>query len=250
MDALLERSVHKIPAPRAPPPPTREAHRSEVRLDLILAVFLQAIFAAFLHATPARAQQQATSPKTETVIAGEAYSTSHAGQDWLLGAAYRDLWAEPIEVEVLSLTDTAGGLSPVMRVGGLQTLGLALAGGDGRSYTFRSVNKGALLMLPEGFRDTGLETIIQDQVSSALPGGELIAAELARAVGVLHADSRLVVMPDDPSLAEYRQDFAGVVGTFYEFPTAGSFGSAESRESRKDALVLVRPKKDYDRATK
>ncbi len=164
---------------------------------------------------------------TETVVAGEAYATSHAGQDWLLGATYRDLWAEPIEVEVLDLTRVAGGLSPLMRVGGLQTLGLALTGTDGRSYTFRSVNKGAFLVLPDGFRDTGLETIIQDQVSSALPGAEMIAAELARALGVFHADSRIVVMPDDPLLGEYRDDFAGVVGTFYEFPTDGSFGSVE-----------------------
>jgi hypothetical protein len=178
------------------------------------------------YASPAVAQEQPLA-ETRTVVIGEAYATSHAGQDWLLGAAYRDLWAEPIEVEVLDLGDTGGGLAPLMRIGGLQTRGLALTGQDGRSYTFRSVNKGALLVLPDGFRNTGLETIVQDQVSSALPGGELIAAGLARAAGILHAEPRLVVMPDDPRLGEHREDFAGVVGIFYEFPTAGSFGSTE-----------------------
>ncbi len=175
----------------------------------------------------ARPQQEEPQPKTITVAAGEQYASSHAGQDWLLGFGYRDLWAEPIEVEVLDLGETGGGLSPVMRVGGLQTLGLALRGEDERAYTFRSVDKEGLLALPDGFKDTGLDVIIQDQVSSSLPAAELIAAGLAGAIGVLHAEAKLVVMPDDPRLGEYRETFSGVLGTFYEFPTAGSFGSSE-----------------------
>ena len=82
--------------------------------------------------------------------------------DWLLGSGYRDLWAEPIEAEVLDLGSTAGGLTPVMTVGGLQTFGLALAGEDGRSYTFRLVDKGSPLVLPEGFRGSGVELFTQD----------------------------------------------------------------------------------------
>ena len=73
-------------------------------------------------------QQQKPRPNTVTVTAGEQYLDSHAGLDWLLGVGYRDIWAEPFEAEVLDLESTAGGLTPVMTVGGLQTLGLALAG--------------------------------------------------------------------------------------------------------------------------
>jgi hypothetical protein len=118
-----------------------------------------------------------------------------------------------------------------MRVGGLQTLGLALVGENGRSYTFRSVDKGALLVLPDGFRDTGLEYVIQDQVSSSMPAADLIVTGLARAGGVLSVDQRLVVMPDDPRLGEFREAFAGVLGMFYEFPTDGSLGSTEVFDS-------------------
>jgi len=166
-------------------------------------------------------------PKTATVTAGERYLRSHGGQDWLLGAGYRELWGTPIEVEMLDLEETAGGLTPVMRIGGLQTLGLALSGADGRAYTFRSVDKGGLLALPEAFADTGLEFIIRDQVSKALPGGALIASGLARSAGILHADAKLVVMPDDARLGEFGETFAGVLGVFFEFPTAGSFGASE-----------------------
>ena len=169
-----------------------------------------AMCAFLLPAGLARAVQEEGEPKTVRVAAGEQYATSHAGQDWLLGFGYRDLWAATIEVELLELGETAGGLSPVMRVGGLQTLGLALSGEDGRAYTFRSVDKEGLLALPDGFKDSGLTLIIQDQVSSSLPAADLIAAGLAGAIGVLHADAKLVVMPDDPRLGEFRESFAGV----------------------------------------
>ena len=129
------------------------------------------MYIGLLPVSVVRAVQQEVPPTMVTVAAGAKYAGSHAGQDWLLGFGYRDLWAEPIEVEVLDLDETAGGLSPVMQVGGLQTLGLAMAGKNGRAYTFRSVDKGALLALPDAFNDTGLEVIIQDQVSSSLPGG-------------------------------------------------------------------------------
>ena len=44
-------------------------------------------------------------------------------------------------VKVLSLQTVGGGLSPVTRVGGNETLGLAMKGQDGLSYTFRAVDK-------------------------------------------------------------------------------------------------------------
>jgi hypothetical protein len=192
-----------------------------------LVVCLLASLPAAAQQDEAEPQSVEASPQSVTVAAGAQYADSHAGQDWLLGKGYRDLWAEPIEVEVLDLESSGAGLSPVMRIGGLQTLGLALAGEDGRAYTFRSVDKRGLLVLPDGFRETGLEYIIQDQVSSSMPAADLVAAGLAKAAGILHADHRLVVMPDDPRLGEFREDFAGVLGTFYEHPTDGSFGSTE-----------------------
>ena len=89
---------------------------------------------------------------------------------WFLGKNYRDLWITPIEVEMLDLQTYAGGLQPVMRVGGMQTLGLALKGSDGRSYTFRGVEKDPQTFLPPSFQNTLAERLIKDQTSTALPG--------------------------------------------------------------------------------
>ena len=93
--------------------------------------------------TPATGFAQSTPeatarPQVRTVVAGAHYAEPPGGQEWLLGSGYRDLWTEPFEVEILDLRAFGDGLTPVMRVGGMQTLGLAMRGGDGRDYTFRS----------------------------------------------------------------------------------------------------------------
>lgn len=64
--------------------------------------------------------------------------------------------------------------------------------------------------------------MVQDQMSSAHPAGSLVADSLMRATGILTTPIKLVIMPDDPALGEYRSDFAGLMGTFQEFPTASS----------------------------
>ena len=164
--------------------------------------------------------------KTQTVVAGEQYKNA-PGSAFLFGADYRQLWATPIEVEVLDLRAVGGGLSPVMRVGGNQTKGLAMKGQDGLSYTFRSVDKSLSAILPEPFKGTPIELIFNDQIAGNFPGVQVVTPPLAEAAGVLHPDIRLVVMPDDPALGEYQEDFANVLGVFMEYPQVGFQGSTE-----------------------
>ena len=159
----------------------------------------------------------------KTVIAGERYTTPPGGQTWALGTNYRDLWAAPIDVEVLNLQNFAGGLLPVRRVGGEETLGLAMKG-RGRSglhISFRGQGPH-----PCSSRDVSRTALSQnspqDQIAANVPGVEAVVHPFADAVGVLEPESRLVVMPDDPALGEYQKDFAGVLGVFLEYPQAVS----------------------------
>ncbi|HEX9189786.1 MAG TPA: hypothetical protein VGB87_22110, partial [Vicinamibacteria bacterium] len=138
----------------------------------------------------------------------------------MLGASYRKLWTTPVQAEVLDLATEAGGLTVVKRVGGQQTLGLALAGKDGRSYTFRGLDKDPTNILPEELQDSFVEDLVRDQMSAQHPAGALVADELARAAGVPTVPIRLVVLPDDPALGDERATFAGLLGTFSEYPTA------------------------------
>lgn len=141
---------------------------------------------------------------------------------WLWGTDYRDLWTEPIQVEVLDLQGFAGGLKPAFRVGGRETKGLAMKGKDGLDYTFRSIDKDPSQILPEELRDTWVRNIVQDQMVAQHPAGAFVVDELQAAAGILRTPQKLVVMPDDPALGEFRQEFAGVVGQIYEFPGAKS----------------------------
>jgi len=165
-------------------------------------------------------------PSTTTVVAEAGYQAGGFHR-FLFGDDYRDVWATPIEVEVLDLTCEAGGLEPVKQVGQLQTPGLAMIGADGRTYTFRGVNKDPTRVLPEGLRDSKVAELVWDQISANFPGASVAAAPIVTAAGVLQAEPRLVVMPDDPRLGEFRETFAGLLGTFEEFPSVGSLGTSE-----------------------
>ena len=169
--------------------------------------------------------------QTQTVVAGKQYENPPGGR-LMLGADYRDLWTTPIEVKVLDLQTAGGGLSPVRRVGGNQTLGLAMKGQDGLSYTFRAVDKSLSAIIPDEFKGTAIELIVNDQIAANFPGVQVVAPPLSEAAGVLHVDIQLVVMPDDPALGEYQKDFANVLGIFMEYPQPGFQGATRNLSSR------------------
>ena len=106
--------------------------------------------------------------ETQTVVGDPTLSAGPIHR-FLLGADYRDLWATPFDVEVLDLSTEAGGLTPLFRVGGAQTFGLALKGADGKSYTFRSLVKEQAQNLHEDLRDHAAGRIFQDQQASIHP---------------------------------------------------------------------------------
>src|SRR5439155_1142132 len=103
----------------------------------------------------------------------------------------------------------------------------------------RSVDKDPTLALPPELRATFARSIIQDQISSAHPGGPLVVAPLLDAAGVLHAEPRLVALPDDARLAGFDCVHAGMLGMIEERPTEppdnepGFAGAAELASTKK-----------------
>ena len=183
------------------------------RLAAVAAWMMTILSAAAVHAQPAR--QVTVEPE-------------YRGGDWhrrILGAGYRDLWTTPVSLPVLDLSSTAGGLKPVRVVGQAQSVGLALTGADGRAYTFRSLHKHPERVLPEEWRDRLPERIIRDQTSHLRPAAAVMLPILAEAAGVPHTAPRLVVMPDDPALGEFRAQFANEIGTIEEFPLPAGGGN-------------------------
>ena len=203
----------------------------------------------------ARAQQPTdipvTAPRVQTVIAGEHYSAGSVHR-FLFGNDYRKLWTAPIQIAELDCTKYGGGLTAARRVGGQQTRGLAFQSVDGRSFTFRGLDKDPSDILPPDYQGTIVDRILQDQIASSLPGGTVAVPPILEAAGVLHAEPFLVVLPDDPALGEFREMFGGLLGTFEEFPVAneerspGTHGATEiingeEMWKRMDASADTRP---------
>lgn len=131
---------------------------------------------------------------------------------FFFGPEYRELWSTPIDVGVVRLDSLRAGLRPVSRSGGQQTLGLRLRATDGKEYFFRSIDKDPSEALPEDLRNTVVSDVVRDQTSSSHPTAPLVVDRLATAIGLPHPTPHLVILPDDSTLGEFRQDFQGQMG--------------------------------------
>ncbi len=128
------------------------------------------------------------------------------------GKHWRDVWTQPVKVEILNLNKFAGGLTPIKRGGGFQTKSLRLKGKDGHIWKFRSMEKDPSKILPENLRESIVADVFKDQISSANPMAALVVAPILDSVGVLQARPYLVYMPDDKKLGTFQTEFGGMLG--------------------------------------
>ena len=187
-----------------------------------IAEVVAAILVVSLGAPAARAQVAgagAGRPSTDsiTVTPGAQYRAGGLHR-FFFGSRYRTIWTTPIRVPVLDIQHFAGGLKPTRKGGGQQTRSLRFTGADGREYAFRSVQKDPIAVLPDELKNTFAAKLLRDQMSSGHPAGPLVVAPLLGAAGVLHPTPALFVMPDDPTLGEFRAEFAGLLGMIEERP--------------------------------
>jgi hypothetical protein len=158
---------------------------------------------------------QSSSPRDTVQPPGLQYQAGGLHR-FLLGTEYRSLWTTPISVPVLDIRTFAGGLRPVSKGGGKQTKSLLLEARDGRQFFFRSVDKDASVLLPPELRGTVAGRVVRDQTSSAFPTAPPVVARLLSAAGILHPDEQLVVLPRDPLLGQFQNEFAGEMGFLQE----------------------------------
>ena len=200
-----------------------------------MARFTSVVLAFSMLAPPLSAQADGPPPPTRdsaTVVSGGQYEAGSLYMTFM-GRGYRNLWTTPIRVPVADLAQWGGGgLTPFDVGGGMTTQTLHLRGVDGIRYVLRSVDK-TPGELGEELQGTPVEAIMQDQLSSFHPSGAVITARLLEAVGVLHPQPILVLLPDSPLLGEYREQFAGMLALFEERPDDGPDGAAGFASSRR-----------------
>ncbi|MEM1043076.1 MAG: BamA/TamA family outer membrane protein [Bacteroidota bacterium] len=172
-----------------------------------------------------------------------------AFQEFFLGDNYRDVWTAPVSVRVLDLGRDKGGLTPVKRGGGYQTVSLRVKNPEGREFVLRQVQKRPDLLLPSALQVGAAADILSDQTSSANPYAALVVPRLAEAAGIYHTNPEFVVVPDDPRLGVYREDFAGTLALFEERPADDvsdqpHFGGAKDVDSSVKLLRELREDND------
>lgn len=192
--------------------------------------------------SPTPATTPAWADGVVVVVPGQRYAVSKPLRT-VLGERYRDLWATPIRVPVVSLQRFAGGLTPVRAHAGSQTRSIRFEGADGRAYQFRSVDKDPVARLAPELRQSLVGKALQDGVSSSHPAASLVTSALLEAAGVLHVKQTLVVLPDDPALGEFRRDFAGLLGMIEERPDERD----DDRVSFAGARKVISPTRLFER---
>ena len=170
--------------------------------------------------------------KIHVVIPGERFQAG-GFKRWFYGRNYRDLWTTPIEVAVLDLDSVGDGLTPLRTGGAGQSISLHFTGENGRRYTVRSLDKDPTKRIWDELKDTIVDDVLQDVISALLPTGALVVDSLMEATDILHTRHTLVVIPDDPKLGEYREEFAGLIGMLQEHPSEGPDDTPGFAGSRK-----------------
>ncbi len=148
-----------------------------------------------------------------TVAANPEYGSGSL-RNFFLGEHYRGVWRRPVQAPIIDLSETAGGLTPVRRGGGLQTVSLHLLGEDGDQYVLRSIDKDPTATIPEYLLETIAQDVVQDQITAMHPYAAFTLPTLARAAGIFHTHPTLVYIPDDERLGFYRPIFANTLALF------------------------------------
>ncbi len=148
---------------------------------------------------------------------GSTFFKMNSSKNFWMGANYRKEWTTPIKVPVINLASERGGLTPVKLGGGKQTKSLRLEDPTGRQYTLRSIQKFITAKtLPPELQSEAAEDLVADGVSASYPYATLSIPALADAAGVPYGKVKLVYIPDDPRLGEFRQTFANMLALFEE----------------------------------
>ncbi|NQX92618.1 MAG: hypothetical protein HRT74_10935, partial [Flavobacteriales bacterium] len=170
-------------------------------------------------------------------------STYEAGglKKAFFGELNRELWTQPLKVPYLDIHYVHGGLTPIKKGGGMQTLSLRMLGGDGKQYTLRGIKKNATFLTEKSLRGTIAQDIIYDGMAGSHPYASVTIPVLSRATGVYHSQPLLVYLPDDPILGDYQSEFGGMFCLFEERPNGDmsdseNFGYAEEVMNYHEAI--------------
>ncbi len=149
--------------------------------------------------------------KTITIYPNQNYEAGTLYR-FFFGDHWRDLWNTPVTVDILDVDNFAGGITPIRRGGGMQTKSLRFKDKQGNLWKFRSVDKDPSKLLPDEVKNSVVDKLLQDQISTANPFGAVVVSEYMNALGIYYADPKVCYLPDTDKLGEFRDEFGGTLG--------------------------------------
>ncbi len=140
---------------------------------------------------------------------------------WLWGERYRDLFSREIEVAVVNLDTIHGGLKPVRKGGGHQSVSLRLENSKGQEYIMRALRKDAELYIQSvafkeqyirgEFEGTKTASLVGDVFTGSHPYTPFIIGDLSEAVGVFHLNPKIYYIPKQNALGRFNNEFGNTL---------------------------------------
>jgi len=151
------------------------------------------------------------------VVAGKQYDRSWINE-WLWGKHYRKEWATPVTMPLFFLDTAAGGLRPYEAGGGRQTKTLHLRNTNDKEYVLRSIDKRFGKALPDIYRGSFVEKILNDQVSIGHPYSAITISPMAEAAGIFHTNPTIGYVPRQQRLDSFNVEFGNTLYLFEQLP--------------------------------
>jgi hypothetical protein len=185
-----------------------------------------------------------------TLAANPDYQLSKFGQ-FLMGSHYRKEWVTPVTIPYIDIKSFSGGLEPIKKVGGKQTLSLLLRNEDSVQFILRSIDKFPATAISEQFRFTWLNDLIQDQITTAHPYGAFTIPKMADVTDIYYTRPALVYTPYTPYLEQYRNQFGGMMSMIEVQPNEdlssfARFGNSENVVSSQTMFRHLREDNDNE----
>lgn len=178
---------------------------------------------------------------------------------FIWGDRYRKYFGTEVTVPSVDLTQYLGGLTPVRKGGGHQSLSLHMENPQGKQYVMRALRKSATQYIQavgfkdqyvgDSFNDTATEALLMDVFTGSHPYAPFTIATLSDAIDVLHTNPKLVYVPKQKSLGKYNEMFGGDLYMIEEKVTSGhgnlaSFANADEVISTFDVFKKIRKNED------
>ena len=174
---------------------------------------------------------------TITISASDKYPPIAGMRKFVMGQNYRHEWSTPVHMKVFNLKTEKGGFRILSLGGGKQTKSLRLRDKQGKEWVLRSIDKNPTKALPEHFRNTLAQDVVQEFNSAAHPYAPLTIPVLAEPLNLAVPHPELFFVPDDPAFGFYQPLFKNTVCMLEE--REPSWDGSETRSTIKVFNKLI-----------